>query len=93
MGVTAGEVGFAIQPALIPSAADAGALPIHRIRAVVLRQPDGVMLREQRFEVSSTAAAWTIAVDVPVTGASVQVVVYLAGRRRQLERPGEVEPR
>ena len=76
-GVRVAEVAVALQPALIPSAADAGALPVNRIRAVVSRQPDGVLLREQRFDVLPTAASWTIDVNVPVTGGSVDVIVYL----------------
>ena len=76
-GVRVMDVALALQPALIPSAADGSALPINRIRAVVLRQPDDVLLREQRFDVSPTAPSWTIDVTVPVTGGSVDVIVYL----------------
>ena len=60
-GVRVAEVTLALQPALIPSAADGSALPIDRIRAVVLRQPDDVLLQDQRFDVLSTAFGWTIA--------------------------------
>jgi hypothetical protein len=76
-GISVGEVGIALQPALIPSAADGNALPITRIRTVVTRHPDGVVLREQRVDVSPTAASWTLEIGVPVTGESVDVVVYL----------------
>jgi hypothetical protein len=76
-GVRTSEVGIALQPALIPSAADASALPVNWIRAIVARQPDGVVLRDQRFEVSPTAASWTLDVAVPVAGESVEVIVYL----------------
>ena len=69
-------VRLAIQPALIPSAADGSALPIHRIRTVVARQADGVVLREQRFDVLPTDASWTIDVDVPASGEPT-VIVYL----------------
>ncbi|MGE0160572.1 MAG: LamG-like jellyroll fold domain-containing protein [Gemmatimonadales bacterium] len=71
------EVGIALQPDLIPSAADGSALPVNRIHAVVTRQPDGVVLREQRVNVSPTAASWTIDVAIPVAGQSVEVVIYL----------------
>jgi uncharacterized protein YjdB len=76
-GISVAEVGIALQPALIPSAADGTALPVTRIRTVVTRHPDGVVLREQRFDVLPTAASWTLEIGVPVTGASVDVVVYL----------------
>jgi hypothetical protein len=49
------ELALTIQPALIPSAADGSALPIHRIRAVAARQPDGAVLRELSLDVSPTA--------------------------------------
>jgi hypothetical protein len=52
-------VGLTLQPALIPSAADASALPIQRVRTVVARQSDGVVLADERFEGSPTAASWT----------------------------------
>lgn len=70
------SVRIELQPALIPSPADASALPVQRIRAVVARQPDGVVLREQRFEVSPTAPAWTVEVNVPADGEPT-VIVYL----------------
>jgi hypothetical protein len=70
-------VAVALQPALIPSAADGSALPVSRIQAIVARQPDGVVLRDERFEVSPTAASWTLDVAVPVAGESVEVIVYL----------------
>jgi hypothetical protein len=76
-GISVAEVGIALQPALIPSPADGNALPVDRIRTVVTRQPDGVVLREQRFDVSPTAASWTLEIGVPVTGQSVDVIVYL----------------
>ncbi len=77
IGVRTVEVGIALQPALIPSAADGTALPVNRIRAVVARQPDGVVLRDQRFTVAPTAASWTLEVGVPVPGETLEVIVYL----------------
>src|SRR5262245_37461046 len=71
------EIGLAIQPALIPSAADGSALPINRIRTRVVREADDVSLREQRFDVSPTATSWTLDVTVPVAGDEVEVLVYL----------------
>ncbi|MGE0158752.1 MAG: beta strand repeat-containing protein, partial [Gemmatimonadales bacterium] len=76
-GPDVAELSLTLQPALIPSAADASALPIHRIRAVVARQLDGAVLREQRQDVSPTAPSWTLEVSVPVGSQSTTVVVYL----------------
>ncbi len=70
-------VRVALQPALIPSPADASALPIHRIRAVVTRAADGGLLRERRFDVSPTAPSWAIDLDVPAGRDPIMVVVYL----------------
>jgi hypothetical protein len=74
---TVTPIDLAIQPALIPSAANGSALPIHRIHTVVTRSGDGAVLREQRFDVSPTAATWTVDVVVPVSGSATDVIVYV----------------
>ena len=66
-----------LQPALIPSPADVGALPVNRIRALVTRQPDGAVVRDARFEVLPADTAWTININVPLTGSTTEVVVSL----------------
>ncbi|MEQ1857951.1 MAG: Ig-like domain-containing protein, partial [Longimicrobiales bacterium] len=70
-------VAIALQPALIPSPADGTALPVNRIRTTAARSADGVVLREQRFEVSPTAASWTLDIEVPATATPVDVVLYM----------------
>ncbi|MEQ1857949.1 MAG: Ig-like domain-containing protein, partial [Longimicrobiales bacterium] len=69
---------IALQPALIPSPADASALPINRIRTVVSRAADGALLREQQFEVSPSATSWSIDLDVPAGSSPIDVIVYLS---------------
>ena len=49
-----GLVGLAIQPDLIPSAANASARPIHRIRAVTARVSDHVVLDVTVVQVTPT---------------------------------------
>jgi len=70
-------VSLALQPALIPSPANSSALPINRIRAVVARESDGVILRDQRFDVSPTATSWALDVETPASGNPTVVIVYL----------------
>jgi hypothetical protein len=67
-----------LQPALIPSPADGSALPVNRIRTRVVREADGVLLREQQFDVSPSATSWAIDVDVPAGDEPTVVVIYLA---------------
>jgi len=70
-------VGLRLQPALIPSPADASALPVHRIRTVVASHPAGAVLRQESFDVSPTAASWTIEVLSPASQQPTEVVLYL----------------
>ena len=44
-----------VQPALIPSPADADALPINRIRTTTRRDPDGAVLGESSTDVDPNA--------------------------------------
>lgn len=58
------EVQLPIQPALIPSPADAGAAPVDRIRAWAARVSDGSPLGEVEIDVDPTADEWTVALPV-----------------------------
>ena len=86
-----------VQPALIPSAADAGALPINLIRARATRVADNLVLGETTIDVDSTAASWTIdlAATIPADGADVFVYVFLihaAGETESVEFSGYAGP-
>lgn len=70
-------VGLRIQPALIPSPADASALPIQRIRTGITSHPGGAVLRESSFDVSPSAASWSIDVLAPASQQPTDVVLYL----------------
>lgn len=70
-------VGVAIQPALIPSAADADALPINRIRASAARYPEGAVLTETVMDVSPSAPTWEVLLSVPGSGDGGLFVLYL----------------
>ena len=70
-------VSLGIAPALIPSAADASALPINLIRAVTARTDNNLLLRDQRFPVDPSDSTWTIDISVPMSGATIDVVVFL----------------
>ncbi|MEM7417135.1 MAG: hypothetical protein AAF389_16635 [Gemmatimonadota bacterium] len=58
------EVQLPIQPALIPSPADAGAAPVNRIRAWAARISDGSPLGEVEIDVDPTADEWTVSLPV-----------------------------
>lgn len=62
---------------LIPSASDAGALPVHRIRAVTTRYMEGSVLDETSVDVSPTDAEWVVTLDVPGVRAGDVIVVYV----------------
>ena len=55
-----GGLAVPVQPALIPTPADAGAAPINLIRARVARIPDGAVIGESTTEVDPTAEQWEI---------------------------------
>lgn len=66
-----------VQPAVVPSAADASALPINRIRAVTARWPDEVVLDDTTFVVDPTATEWELAIGVELTESPVTARVTL----------------
>lgn len=70
-------VGIAINPALIPSAADDGALPINRIRATAVRVSDDVVVGESVVDVAPTDASWTVSLDVRLATSPTEVRVYV----------------
>ena len=70
-------VGLALQPSLIPSAADGSAAPINRIRAVTTRRSDNVELDVTEVDVSPTDASWELVLTIPTSGATTVVVVTL----------------
>lgn len=57
-----------IQPALIPSPADAGAAPINRIRARAVRVSNNQVLGETTVTVDPSAAEWTIVLTAQMPG-------------------------
>lgn len=65
-----------LQPSLIPSAADADALPIQRIRTVTVRDPDGAVLGESSEDVDPNADEWVLDLSVATPG-PVVAVIYL----------------
>jgi Bacterial Ig-like domain len=72
------SVSVAPQLALIPSAGDATALPVNRIRSVTARTDDGAVLDETSTEVSPTDDVWELSLSIPgQDGVSVVVYVYL----------------
>lgn len=74
------DVSIPIQPALIPSAADAGAAPITRIRAWAARTSDGLPIGEVTTTVDPAAEEWTIDLVVaapPDPGVQVRYWVLL----------------
>ncbi len=66
----------ALQPALIPSAADASAQPVNRIRTVTTSWPEGTVLSTKVFEVSPSDPSWQLDILVSATSEG-EVVVYL----------------
>ena len=66
-----------IQATIVPSASDAQADAINRIRAVAERVPDGFVLGSTVIDVSETADEWEVELELPVAGAGVTFVVYL----------------
>jgi len=86
------------QPALIPSAADASAAPINRIRTIVTSAADGAALAADTRDVSPSAAAWTVDVPVPLASGQVEarVHVYLlhvdGGGNESVEFSGRSDP-
>lgn len=73
---TSSPLGLAIQPALIPSAADGSALPINRIRTSTIREGDGALLGETVQDVSPSAEEWEVVIP-PLGVGEVTVVVLL----------------
>jgi uncharacterized repeat protein (TIGR01451 family) len=73
------SIDIPISASLIPSPADAGALPINRIRARAASVPDGAALGEVAVDVSPTDSQWEVLIDATVGGGngSVDVVVYV----------------
>ena len=63
--------------ALIPSPADSSALPINRIRVLVSRVSDGLLLEQVSRDVAPTDTAWTIDVTVREAYASETVYVFV----------------
>ncbi|MGD2046094.1 MAG: hypothetical protein PVH96_07720 [Gemmatimonadota bacterium] len=76
-GVEGSPIGIAINPALIPSAADDGALSINRIRASAVRISDDVVLGESIIDVSPTDATWTVDLDVTLPSSPTDVRVFV----------------
>jgi hypothetical protein len=70
-----GRAALAISPALIPSPADANALPINRIRTAAVRVSDGVLLAESVTDVSPTDPSWTLSLDVRLPTPTVEVTL------------------
>ncbi|MGE0161056.1 MAG: hypothetical protein AB7T31_16795, partial [Gemmatimonadales bacterium] len=73
--VGVGSTGIDLQPAVIPSPADASALPINRIRMTVARTTDGVVLGESVVAVDPLQTSWTLALDVRLPAPTVDVTL------------------
>ena len=96
-GVGELAVHIPINPALVPSPADAGAAPINRIRAQALRASDNAVLGETVVDVEPTDDAWEIELDVAVDQPTVDIVVsvfLLSGTAQEptVEFSGQVGP-
>ena len=66
-----------VRPALIPSPADAGALPIHRIRARATKAEDNIVVGEVTIDVDPTATSWTIDLAASIPGEGLDVFIYV----------------
>lgn len=89
--------GLQIQPSLIPSAADATALTIHRIRTVTTEASTGALLSEDSFDVSPQEDEWEIEITVPgfdqVTVVVLLLLVHVdAAGDEQVQFSGRSEP-
>lgn len=83
-----GDVLLPIQPALIPSPADAGADPIDRIRIWATRVSDGVTIGENEVDVDPGAEEWPIELSVtapPDPGVEVRLWVLLLSTQSESE--------
>lgn len=97
---SASSLTLPLQPAIIPGAADATALPVNRIRAVVRETAEtqaGAVLSEARFDVDPQAESWEVEIDVPLTGSSAEVVaelslIHAAGGTEVVEFSGLTRP-
>ena len=97
IGVEDMQLTIPISPALVPSAADGGALPINRIRARVSRVSDNTQLGSTSVDVTPTAEEWAVTVDARVRagGDTVSVFVHLIhveGAVETIEFSGVVGP-
>lgn len=92
------DVAIPILPALIPSAADAGAAPVTRIRAWAARTSDRVIVGEVEVEVDPAAEEWTIDLVVAAPadpGVEVRYWVLLmsgSGESEVVEFSGRSDP-
>ncbi|MDX1493109.1 MAG: Ig-like domain-containing protein, partial [Longimicrobiales bacterium] len=77
VGDAASPAEILVQPAVIPSAADASALPINRIRAVTARWPSNVVLNDTTFAVDPAARQWEITMRVRLLESPVKARVFL----------------
>jgi len=77
VGVEDVQLTIPINPALVPSPADGGALPINRIRARVSRVSDNTQLGSISVDVTPTAEEWTVTVDARVRAGGDTVSVYV----------------
>jgi hypothetical protein len=69
---------IALQPSLFPSAADAGARSINRIRTTAVSWSDGSVLAVSVFDVSPSDASWRLDITLSAAGEGDLVVyVYL----------------
>lgn len=73
---TGSEAALGVQPALIPTPADADALPINRIRVLVARVSDGVLVSQSAADVTATDPSWTVDVTVPEPYSTSTVYVF-----------------
>ncbi|MBM4182749.1 MAG: hypothetical protein FJ207_00830 [Gemmatimonadetes bacterium] len=69
---------LAISPALIPSPADATALPVNHIRMVAARVSDGTVLGTTTVDVDPAAPNWTLSLDVRLPTPSVDVTLTVS---------------
>lgn len=70
-------IAIPLSPAVLPSPADAGALPVDRIRVRATRVADGVVVGSEVTDVSPTASEWEIGLTVTATSNPVDVQVFI----------------
>lgn len=89
--------GTAVQPSLIPSAADPNAAPINRIRSVTTRVSDNVVIDVTEVDVSPANESWEVTLAIPGLDDATEVMVFVylinvSGGNESVEFSGRSDP-